>query len=86
MVSTSKLGAIEKREAKKKPIPLSESVALTTSPYYIELIGPLEASYRARYKSDYFANNGIVRKPRYVADHNGHHYIPLKVWWLIDTV
>jgi hypothetical protein len=76
-----KLGATETREVHKKPIPLSQSVAvgLTISPYHIELSGPLEAYYRPRYKSDYFAASGIVRKPRYVADHTGHHYIPLKV-------
>lgn len=43
------------------------------------LIYPLEKIYRARYKSDYFPQNGIVRRPRYIADNAANHFITLQV-------
>jgi hypothetical protein len=45
----------------------------------IEIIGGFEESYKPRYKSDYFAQNGKIRSPRYVADAKGNHYITMKV-------
>lgn len=61
-------------------IQLSNQVAVTTSNRRALLIVyPLEETYRARYKSDYFPQSGIVRRPRYVADKNARHCITLQV-------
>jgi hypothetical protein len=49
------------------------------SSHKIEIVNELEEKYRPRYKSDYFAQNGTQRKPRYVADRHGNHYITVKV-------
>lgn len=63
-----------------QPISLSQSVAVTMpTPNQLHLVHPLEDTYRARYKSDYFPQNGTVRRPRYVADNAGNHYITLQV-------
>lgn len=48
-------------------------------PQKIELVHDLEEFYRPRYKSDYFGQNGKIRKPRYVTDRLGNHYISLRV-------
>lgn len=50
----------------------------------LRLVYPLESFYRARYKSDYFPQNGIVRKPRYIADSAGNHFITLQVKIMIE--
>lgn len=61
-------------------ISLSRSVAVTVpTPNKLQLIYPLEETYRARYKSDYFPQKGPVRRPRYVADNAGNHFISLQV-------
>jgi hypothetical protein len=61
-------------------IPLSQSVSVgLPMSSALQLVHPLEATYRARYKSDYFPQSGIVRSPRYVADHLGNHCITLQV-------
>ncbi len=66
--------------ASKTPISLSNSVAITNSkPKKLQLIYPLEDTYRARYKSDYFPQNGSVRRPRYIADNATNHFITLQV-------
>ncbi|CAF0946196.1 unnamed protein product [Rotaria sp. Silwood1] len=69
----------------KKSIPLSLSVdvgvpklLLNLCPK-IELVHELEETFRPRYKSDYFAQNGTTRKPRYVTDRRGNHYVSLRV-------
>ncbi|CAF1612074.1 unnamed protein product [Adineta ricciae] len=59
-------------------ISLSNSVAVTdlaSNP--LKLRYPLESTYRPRYKSDYFPQNGIVRRPRYVSDAEENHYVTL---------
>ncbi|CAF0855966.1 unnamed protein product [Adineta ricciae] len=59
-------------------ISLSNSVAVTdlaSNP--LKLLHPLESTYRPRYKSDYFPQNGIVRRPRYVTDDHENHYVTL---------
>ncbi|UJR25783.1 hypothetical protein I4U23_007136 [Adineta vaga] len=59
---------------------LSQSVAVTDSTRnQLQLHFPLETTYRARYKSDYFPQNGNVRRPRYVADDHGNHFVTLKI-------
>jgi hypothetical protein len=59
---------------------LSKSVAVTLpTPNQLHLAYPLEDTYRARYKSDYFPQSGTVRRPRYVADNVGNHCITLQV-------
>ena len=64
----------------RQSIALSESVAVTVpTPNQLQLVTPLEETYRARYKSDYFPQNGISRRPRYVSDSSGRHYVKLKV-------
>jgi len=69
----------------KKQIPLSQSVGVgvpqkfSKLSHQIEIVNDLEETYRPRYKSDYFAQNGKLRKPRYVADRLGNHYVTLKV-------
>lgn len=66
--------------ASKSSIPLSECVAITESkPGKLQLVYPLEDTYRARYKSDYFPQNGSARRPRYIADSQSNHFITLKV-------
>jgi hypothetical protein len=45
----------------------------------LQLLHPLEATYHARYKSDYFSQNGHSRRPRYIADNAGHHDITIRV-------
>jgi hypothetical protein len=68
-----------------KQIELSPSVGVglpqkTIKPSHkIYIVHPLEEFFRPRYKSDYFAQNGKSRKPRYVADRAGTHFITLKV-------
>jgi len=55
-------------------------VAVTVpTPNQLQLSHPLEDTYRARYKSDYFPQKGSVRRPRYVADNAGNHFITLQV-------
>ena len=64
------------------PIVLSRSVGIgiPQNPIHkIDVVYPLEESFRPRYKSDYFTQNGTTRKPRYVADRTGNHFITLKV-------
>jgi len=66
--------------APKSSIPLSECVAITESKQRkLQLVYPLEDTYRARYKSDYFPQNGSARRPRYIADSQSNHFITLKV-------
>jgi hypothetical protein len=61
-------------------IALSESVAVTVpKPNQLKLLRPLETTYKARYKSDYFPQTGVVRRPRYVADDKGNHCVTLQV-------
>ncbi|UJR23130.1 hypothetical protein I4U23_026150 [Adineta vaga] len=79
------IGKSSKKNKNKKPIPLSSSVAVGVPQriipvsHEIKLVFDLEAKYRPRYKSDYFTNSGSIRKPRYVADRSGNHYISVKV-------
>ncbi|CAF3395951.1 unnamed protein product [Rotaria socialis] len=69
----------------KEPIFLSTSVDVgvpqrsSQCSHKIEIVHELEEKFRPRYKSDYFAQNGTKRKPRYVADRFGNHYIMLRV-------
>lgn len=79
---TNRLEPMKKKQSNKKEISLSDSVAVgqpLRSAHRIELVYPLEKTYRPRYKSDYFAQNGLKRKPRYVADQYQNHYVTLKV-------
>jgi len=78
----------EKEHTEKLPIKslndqaisLSESVAVTVpTPNQLQLVHTLEDTYRARYKSDYFPQKGSVRRPRYVADNAGNHYVTLQM-------
>ena len=52
----------------------------------VRIVYELEEFFRPRYKSDYFAQNGKSRKPRYVADRNGNHYITLKVLKILPAI
>lgn len=62
------------------PIELSESVAVPESALIpLQILRPLEDTYRPRYKSDYFPQSGSPRLPRYIADDKGQHCITLKV-------
>jgi hypothetical protein len=69
----------------RKPLKLSQSVGvgvpqrITNAAQIISILYLLEEAYRARYKSDYFTQGGKTRKPRYVADRIGNHFITLKV-------
>lgn len=69
----------------KKPIPLSTSADIGTplrvkeSSRKIEIVHDLEKTFRPRYKTDYFGLNGSVRKPRYVTDRDGNHFVMLRV-------
>jgi len=64
---------------------LSQSVGVTMpkkdkdSSNEIEIVNGLELNYKPRYKSDYFSQDGTIRKPRYVADELGNHYVSIKV-------
>ena len=55
----------------------SQRLPITSSK--IEIVHDLEETYRPRYKSDYFGQNGKHRKPRYVADRLNNHYLSIKV-------
>jgi hypothetical protein len=66
--------------ASKSSICLSKCVNVTDpKPSSLQLLYPLEDTYRARYKSDYFPQNGTVRRPRYIADSADNHFITLQV-------
>jgi hypothetical protein len=71
--------------SKSNHILLSQSVGVTMpkktkdSSHQIEIVNDLEPYYKPRYKSDYFSQDGKIRKPRYVADQLGNHYVPIKV-------
>ncbi|UJR25781.1 hypothetical protein I4U23_007134 [Adineta vaga] len=45
----------------------------------IAIVHDLEECFRARYKSDYFAQNGRKRKPRYIMDALGNHFVTVQV-------
>lgn len=69
---------IQTKVSSDQSINLSLSVAVTTpTPNSLQLVYPLEDIYRPRYKSDYFPSKGAVRRPRYVSDNAGHHYVSL---------
>jgi hypothetical protein len=68
------------KNAFHQSILLSKSVAVTVpTPNQLQLVHPLEDTFRARYKSDYFPQNGTVRRPRYVADNSGNHFVTLQM-------
>lgn len=60
-------------------LPIDCASESSTKLKQLQLVYPLESTYRARYKSDYFPQNGLVRKPRYIADNAGNHFITLQV-------
>ncbi|CAF1348553.1 unnamed protein product [Adineta steineri] len=72
-------------QSKANPIPLSQSirVAVPKKPkdplHEIRIVNGLKKAYKARYKSDYFSQNGTVRDPRYLADQKGNHFVTLEV-------
>jgi hypothetical protein len=71
---------IAKRTAETASVALSDCVAVSTCKQgQLQLIYPLENVYRARYKSDYFPQSGAVRRPRYIADNAGNHFITIQV-------
>ncbi|CAF4015669.1 unnamed protein product [Rotaria sordida] len=79
-VIRSHTGKIPTKNLLGTSIELSTSVAVTVpTPNQLQILLPLEDTYRARYKSDYFPQNGLSRRPRYVADKAGHHYITLQM-------
>jgi hypothetical protein len=71
--------------SKSNYILLSQSVDVTMpkktkdSSHRIEIVHDLEVNHKPRYKSDYVSQDGTVRKPRYVADQLGNHYVLVKV-------
>jgi len=68
------------KSSNDQSIALSQSVAVTVAPpTQLKLVHPLEDTFRARYKSDYFPQKGAPRKPRYVADSEGNHYVSLQM-------
>ncbi|CAF1183596.1 unnamed protein product [Rotaria sordida] len=85
-------------KSRSNSIPLSESVGVTMPKqsqnlsHRIEIVHDLEIGYKPRYKSDYFSQDGTIRKPRYVADRIGNHFVTIKVvpgvqgWIRIDWV
>lgn len=79
-------------KSNKIPIELSSSVGvgipqrLSKPIHKIDIMHDLEEQYRPRYKSDYFAQNGRTRKPRYVTDRQGNHYVSLKVKSILLTL
>ncbi|CAF2313106.1 unnamed protein product [Rotaria sp. Silwood2] len=72
-------------KSKSTSIPLSKSVGVTipkqslNSLHQIDIVHDLELSYKPRYKSDYFSQDGTIRKPRYVADRIGNHFVTINV-------
>ncbi|CAF1348498.1 unnamed protein product [Adineta steineri] len=72
-------------QSETNSIPLSQSiqVAVPKNPkdplHKIRIVNGLKKAYKARYKSDYFSQNGTVRDPRYVADQKGNHFVTLEV-------
>ena len=72
-------------QSNTKQIELSQSVGVGQPHQFgkpshrIQIMYELEESFRPRYKSDYFAQNGKKRRPRYVADRHDNHFITLKV-------
>lgn len=76
---------IANASSKSKHVPLSSSVAVPVlkptqySSSQIQVVHALEETFKPRYKSDYFSQDGTIRKPRYVADQKGNHYVSLRV-------
>ncbi len=64
---------------------LSQSVGVTLPKKFestsrsIEVVNELELEYKARYKSDYFSQDGKNRPPRYVADQLNNHFVSIRV-------
>ncbi|CAF4408999.1 unnamed protein product, partial [Adineta steineri] len=75
----------EKIYSNTKQVALSQSVGVGQTQNIpkpsqkLSIVHDLEESFRPRYKSDYFAQNGKNRKPRYVADRIGNHFVTIKV-------
>jgi hypothetical protein len=73
-----------------KHVPLSQSVDVTMpkkpkdSSTGIKIVYDLEPIHKPRYKSDCFSQNGNIRKPRYVADRFGNHFVTLEVIFSIN--
>ncbi|CAF3366247.1 unnamed protein product [Rotaria socialis] len=79
------IDTMKEQESNTKQIDLSPSVgvrqnqiSVKSSPK-IQICYPLEQYYRPRYKSDYFTHDGKIRRPRYVADGAGNHFVALQV-------
>ena len=73
------------RNQHDQSISLSASVAVTLpTPHQLKLAYPLEDAFRPRYKSDYFPSKGAARRPRYVADDSGNHFVSLQVTKLTE--
>jgi NAD-dependent DNA ligase len=89
MVFHVRLDGNKQAKSKSNNISLSQSVGVTipkkvkNASHSIEIVHDLERTYKPRYKSDYFSQDGMVRKPRYVADQNENHFVTLKVKFLI---
>lgn len=78
-------GKITQPSNQLNPLPLSSSVAVPQQrrdlniPRPIQIAYELEQDFKARYKTDYYSQDGQIRSPRYVADRHGNHFITLKV-------
>ncbi|CAF1348688.1 unnamed protein product [Adineta steineri] len=72
-------------QSETNPIPLSQSIQVTLPKkpkdplHKIRIVYDLEETHRPRYKSDCFSQDGTVRKPRYVADQMGNHFVTLEI-------
>ncbi|CAF2035181.1 unnamed protein product [Rotaria magnacalcarata] len=78
-------GTMKEQESNTKQIDISPSVgvrqtqiSIKSSPK-IQICYPLEQYYRPRYKSDYFTHDGKIRRPRYITDACGNHFVTLQV-------
>ena len=75
----------ENGQTNDERILLSSSVGvgvpqLVRIPYpKIALPYSLETEYRLRYKSDYMSQTGKLRKPRYITDEGGRHFVTVQV-------
>jgi hypothetical protein len=79
-VTRSQIEKLPTRSSNDQSILLGQTVAVTVlTPNQLSLVHALEDTYRARYKSDYFPQKGEVRRPRYVADNVGNHFVTLQM-------
>ncbi len=79
IVKEKQLPSNTKRIQLSQSVGVGQPLTIKKPSHQISIVNELEEFFRPRYKSDYFAQSGKRRRPRYVADRLGNHFITLKV-------